>query len=141
MLSIPPSAKVFIYSQPVDMRQAFDGLSGLVRDGMRQDSFSGHFFVFFSRCKKKIKILQWDRDGYAIWYKRLEQGNYDVSMWLADTKGNSLEVDAVHFTMLLAGINFRETREQKRFSKESLLPRLRNGGVADRENYVSVSKA
>ena len=138
MLSIPASTKIFIYSDPVDMRQSFDGLSALVRDGLKKDSFSGHLFVFFSRCKKKIKILHWDRDGYAIWYKRLELGRYDVSVWLANAKGNSVEVDAVHFAMLLAGINFRETERQKRFSKESLQPHLKKMGVADNGGYVSI---
>lgn len=56
MLSIPPSAKVFIYSQPVDMRQAFDGLSGLVRDGMRQDSFSGHFSFSLVDARRRSKF-------------------------------------------------------------------------------------
>jgi transposase len=137
VLSIPRSSRIFIYSAPVDMRVSFDGLATLVKDGLKQNSFSGHLFVFFSRCKRKIKLLQWERDGYSIYYHRLEQGGYDVSVWLADARGPSVEVDSVHFAMLLAGINFKETKRQKRYSRESLAPKLQKMGVADSEGYVS----
>lgn len=137
MLSIPPTARILIYSQPVDMRQSFDGLAGIVHNVLKQDSFSGHFFIFFSRCKRRIKILQWDRDGYAIFYKRLEKGSYDISKWIDQAKGNSIEVDPIHFAMLMAGIHFKETVRQKRYSRESLVKKLEELGVTDSRGYVS----
>jgi transposase len=121
MLTLPPSTKIFLCSQPVDMRQSFDGLSGLVRDGLRQDTFSGHLFVFFSRCKSKVKILYWDRDGYVIWYKRLEHGRFLVDDWLQGRTDGGIEVAATEFAMLLGGLNSKQIQRQKRYSREPVL--------------------
>ena len=76
MLSLPPSVKVYVASAPVDMRRSFDGLSALVREAMGADPFSGHLFVFHGRSGDRAKILFWDRSGFVLWYKRLEEERF-----------------------------------------------------------------
>jgi len=74
MLSLPPSVKVFIATDITDMRKSIDALSALVKDVLSKDPFSGHLFVFCNKRGDKIKILYWDRNGFCLWYKRLERG-------------------------------------------------------------------
>jgi transposase len=74
MLNLPPSVKVFIATKATDMRKSIDALSSLVQGELSRDPFNGHLFVFCNKRGEKIKILYWDRNGFCIWYKRLERG-------------------------------------------------------------------
>ncbi|QKE39930.1 MAG: IS66 family insertion sequence element accessory protein TnpB [Ferrovum myxofaciens] len=66
--------RVFIYGQPVDARKSYDGLYALARNEMKQDPLSGHLFCFINRRANQVKVLYWDRSGFCLWSKRLEQG-------------------------------------------------------------------
>ena len=68
------AVRLFLCTRPTDMRNGFDGLSGLVQECFSQDLLTGHLFLFLNRRRDRIKILYFDRDGLAIWYKRLEVG-------------------------------------------------------------------
>ena len=72
MLSLASTLRIFLATAPTDMRKGFDGLSQLVRERIDQDPLSGHLFVFRNRRRDRIKILYWDRDGLALWYKMQE---------------------------------------------------------------------
>jgi transposase len=74
MLNLPPSVKVYVSTDETDMRKSIDALSIMVQEILKKDPFSGHLFVFCNRRGDKIKILYWDRNGYCLWYKRLERG-------------------------------------------------------------------
>jgi len=74
MLNLPPSVKVFIAAEVTDMRKSIDALSEVVQSTLNKDPFSGHLFVFCNKRGDKIKILYWDRNGFCLWYKRLERG-------------------------------------------------------------------
>jgi len=111
MLNLPPSVRIFVCVRPVDMRRSFDSLAELVRQFMCEDPLSGHLFVFRNREESKVKVLYWDRDGYAIWYKRLEEGTFALPNNLA----SGLEIDAASLSMLLSGINIGEIKKQKRY--------------------------
>lgn len=72
MLSWPPTVRIFLCAEPTDMRKGFDSLAHLVEASLTLDPLSGHLFVFRSRRGDRIKVLYWDKDGYALWYKKYE---------------------------------------------------------------------
>lgn len=78
MLSLPPSVRIFVATQPVDGRKGVDSLVALVRSVFAQDPLSGHLYVFFSRRSDRVRIVYWDRNGFAMWTKRLEKGRFHV---------------------------------------------------------------
>ncbi len=122
MLNIPASTKIFVCAQPVDMRQSFDALSGLVEQYFGQNPLNGHFFVFFSKRRDRMKILAWDIDGFVLYYKRLEQGTFS---WVGDLSLlEGSEILAADFALVLAGINPSEVKRQKRYCRIPELSRI-----------------
>lgn len=96
------------------MRKGFDGLQGLVCGTLEQNPLSGRLFLFVNRRRDKLKILYWDSDGLAIWYRRLEAGTFQLPQISEDQKSAELRSDAL--TMLLRGIDYRSVRRRKRYS-------------------------
>ena len=117
MLTLPSSVKIFIYTQPADMRCGFNKLSMLTEYIMLKDPFSGHMFVFFNRLGDKCKILFWDRTGFCIWYKRLEEGTFEKLKSPPNTI--SLEVDVSKLTWILEGIDLFKARRRKRYERKN----------------------
>lgn len=115
MLSLPPAVKVFLASEPADMRRSFDGLAALTKDVIRRDPFSGHLFVFRSRIGDRVKILYWDRSGFCLWYKRLEKGVFRFP--LSDAK--SIEIESADLALLLEGIDLAGAKRRERFVPRS----------------------
>ena len=101
MLSLPSTVRIYLCSQPADMRRAFDGLAAMTQQVIGQNPLSGHLFVFVNRRRDRLKILYWDRDGYALWAKRLERGTFRFP----EPKGNSLEVTPAEMAAILDGID------------------------------------
>lgn len=119
MISILPSTRVFICSQIIDMRYSFDALSGLVTTHFGQSPLSGHIFVFFSKRRDRMKLLFWDSDGFALYYKRLERGTFSwVQDLNLDTGG---EIQTSDFAMILTGIN-PPSEHRKYKTKKTLTP-------------------
>ena len=76
MLTIPSNTRISLCTSPVDMRKSFNGLIGIVRNELDADPLAGHLFVFLNKSNTLVKILYWDGDGFAIWFKRLESGTF-----------------------------------------------------------------
>ena len=113
MLSLPPSARIYICHQAVDMRKSFDGLAAASSQLLAQSPASGHFFVFLNARRTLIKILNWDGDGYTIWSKRLEQGQFN----LPKAVGDRLLLDLRDLHAMLDGV--KPGAYYKRFSQPS----------------------
>ena len=107
--------RVYLCTSPTDMRKGFDTLAVLVRDGLGYDPMSGHLFLFVGRRRDRLKILYWDRDGYALWYKRLEKGTF--RMPVAKPDAASIELKASELAMLLEGIDLRSIKRRARFQR------------------------
>jgi transposase len=71
MIHLPASVRVYLCLTPTDMRRSFDGLHALVRDHLQLDAFAGHLYIFSNRRKDRLKVLYWDRDGFAVWGETL----------------------------------------------------------------------
>lgn len=117
MIGISSGLKVFLCAQPADMRRSFDGLSGMVTTIIERDPLCGHLFVFRNRNRDRIKILYWDRDGLAIWYKRLESGTFQFPTDLIDkeTRPAKAEITSEELSLLLGGIDLRSVEHRKRY--------------------------
>ena len=111
MLSLPASVRVFVAVAATDLRKGFDGLAQITRDAIEQDPLSGHFFVFANRRRDRVKILYWDRDGFAVWMKRLEKGTF---RWPAGDETH-LEWSSVELAAVLGGIDLNETKKRPRY--------------------------
>ena len=117
MLNLAAGTRIFFAVGATDMRKGFNGLQGLVSGVLQQDSLSGSLFLFVNRRRDKLKILYWDGDGLAIWYKRLEQGTFQLPQVTADQR--SAEIRSDELTMLLRGIDLSTVRRRKRYSVAS----------------------
>ena len=114
MLSLPPSVKIYLATGKVDMRKSIDGLLGIVRGQWQEDPFTGHMFVFVGRRRDRVKILCWDRGGFVLFYKRLEQGRFRLPK-ITDSQ-QSVHLDSTQLTMLLDGINYSRVRRPRHWS-------------------------
>lgn len=105
--------RVYLCAASTDMRQGFDSLAALVREHLQCDPLSGHLFLFVGRARDRLKILYWDSDGFAIWYKRLEEGTFRLPA--PQPGARSVELKASELAMLLAGIDLTSIKRRKRF--------------------------
>ena len=121
MLSIPRTTRVFLATSPTDMRKGFDGLFALVENVIREDPFSGHLFVFRNRKRDRLKVLWWDTDGLAIFYKRLERGNYqfptDSAVSKSGPASSRCEIRSDELSLLLAGIDLGSVKRRQRYQR------------------------
>jgi transposase len=118
MLSVPGSVKIFLCLAPTDMRKSIDGLAGLASNVLRQDPLSGHLFVFLGKRRDRVKLLYFDGDGYALWYKRLETGTFRLPA--VPTEQTSLTLSAADLTLLLSGVDLASVRRGKRYQRPAV---------------------
>ena len=107
MLSVPPSVRVFLATEPLDMRGSFDSLAGAVRR-LGLDPVDGHLYLFMNRRRRLAKVLWFDRSGWCILAKRLERGSFQLPSIPAGT--GQVVVDGATLASLLAGIDYTAAR-------------------------------
>lgn len=117
MITVANGLKVFLCAHPADMRRSFDGLSGMAKTIIDQNPLSGHLFIFRNRNRDRLKILYWDKDGLAIWYKRLEKGTFQFPTDLIEKDKRPLraEISPEQLSLLLGGIDLRTVERRKRY--------------------------
>lgn len=111
MLSISGDAKIYVCLKPTDLRKGFDQLAALTEQLFPKKLLTFAFFIFFNRSRDRIKVLYWDVDGLAIWYKRLEKGTFSKKI-------EQEYLDRKAFLMLLEGVTPQKI--QKRFCLKTL---------------------
>jgi transposase len=115
MLTLPPSVKVYVATAPCDMRKQYDGLALLVEQGLGKDPRSGHLYVAFNRRGDHVRILFWDRNGYALFGKRLERGRFRLP-WDRDRVDAAVEMEAAELGLILEGIDLAGARRRARWT-------------------------
>jgi transposase len=101
MIPVTGGTRLFLFRGRADMRKGFDGLSGMVEEHFTESLFSGALFIFVNQRRNRLKILYWDSGGLALWYKRLEQGTFQMPTGM---EGQAVPLTSAQFSMLLEGI-------------------------------------
>ncbi len=119
MLSLAPMSplgptKIYLYAKPADMRKSFNGLHAIVAAEFGRDIRTGDVFVFLNRRLDRIKLIHWDRDGLAIWMKRLERGTFQRPRCPPDAA--EVEIDATDLALLLTGIELSSVKRRPRYA-------------------------
>jgi transposase len=109
------TTRIWLAVHPADMRCSFDRLAELAKAVTGQDPLSGHLFLFRSRGGDRLKCLYWDRDGYALWYKRLEEGTFKLPK--VDPWARSVQLRPSELAMMLDGIDLRSVKRTKRYRR------------------------
>lgn len=116
MLNLSELVRIYVCLAPTDMRKSFDSLAAVVREGLGYDPLSGHLFVFRSRRGDRVKLLWWDRDGLALYYRRLEKGTFRFPT-ANDPETRSIEISSQELSLVLWGIDPVSVRRQPRYQR------------------------
>lgn len=106
---------MYVCTSPVDFRKQHDGLVAIVRSELEADPLDGSLFVFFNRRRDRIKLLLWDANGFWLFYKRLERGTFEH---LRDVGAVRLQITRGELSMLLDGIDVKESKKRRHFADE-----------------------
>ena len=112
MLSLSPGIRYFLYRHPTDIRKSFDGLSGIIRNELAGNPLNGDVFIFLNKRRTHIKLLCFEGDGYALYYKRLERGTYELP-GLRGLKGDFLS--AAQLQLILSGVSLKNIKYRPRY--------------------------
>ena len=115
-LSFSKAHHYYMYGKAADMRKGCDGLSGLVKNEFLQNPLSGDVFIFLNHRSNLIKLLQWQGDGFAIFYKRLEKGTYEIPP--INLSSSSIEISSQQLLLILEGISLLHIRKRVRFQHD-----------------------
>ena len=118
MIHLPASVRVYLCTTPCDMRRSFDGLYALVSGVMQLNAFEGHLFVFSNRRRDRIRILYWDRDGFAVWAKRLERGVFVIPS--GDPESARIEITTEELGALLSGMDLEQAARRQRYHRNAI---------------------
>lgn len=114
MISFSSSQRFFLYRGTTDMRRSFAGLSGIVTNELQKPLTTGDVFIFINKLRNSMKLLVWDRNGFVIYYKRLEEGTFEMPSGTDEEKSITLKWDEL--VMMLEGISLKSVKRRKRFT-------------------------
>ena len=115
MLGLPNTTTIYFCSQPVDFRKSFDGLCGIVESVFEMNVLAGQLFLFVNRRRDRIKALWWEPGGLTLWYKRLEQGTFEMPP--AGEGQAHVTIDATQLAMLIGGVPLSSARTRRKRMK------------------------
>ncbi len=115
MLHLASNQRYYLYQGHADMRKGFDSLSGMVTAEMQRSSVSGDIYIFFNRRRNQVKLLHWEGDGFALYYKRLEKGTYEIPLSAGNSNGRSVHWQELQF--ILQGISLQKIHYRPRYKK------------------------
>jgi len=115
MLHLSSSIRYYLYRSPADMRKGFDNLSGIVSSQMRCNACSGDIFIFLNRNRTHVKLLFWEGDGFSLYYKRLEQGTYELPDY--SSSDSMMSITAQQLQFILQGVSLSKITYRKRYQK------------------------
>lgn len=115
MFSLTSSMSYYLYPAPTDMRNSFDGLSGIVKNKLKREVFSGEVFIFFNKRRDKMKLLHWESGGFTLYYKRLESGTLELPKF--DRNTISVNIKWAELVMIVEGISIKDIQKRKRFQR------------------------
>lgn len=114
MVTLGSTLRYYLWREPVDMRKSFGGLQGVVTNHIKRDALSGEVFIFMNRRRDQVKLLVWDRSGFVIYYKRLEQGRFELPVLKGEERGQSLPW--ADLLLILEGVRLSSVRWRKRYT-------------------------
>jgi transposase len=114
MFTLSSHHKFNLFSQPTDMRKGFNGLSGIVSNILQDNPRSGEVFIFINKTRDKIKLLQWQDSGFVLYYKRLEQGTFELSQY--EELEGSIVLSYTKMAMMVDGLSIKNIASRKRFN-------------------------
>ena len=113
MVALTARIKFYLYAQATDMRKSFDGLAGVVTSALSRDPANGDVYVFVNRRRDRMKLLVWDHTGFWLFYKRLEQGTFQLPRHAAEAAALELPYDEL--LMMLEGIDLASIKRRRRY--------------------------
>jgi transposase len=114
MFTLSSHHKFNLFSQPTDMRKGFNGLSGIVNHILKDNPRSGEVFIFINKRRNKIKLLQWQGGGFVLYYKRLEQGAFELPEY--EELAGSIVLSYTKMAMIVDGLSIKNIASRKRFN-------------------------
>lgn len=115
-MTLPSAVRIYLATEPVDLRRGFDGLAAATRTLIGMDPLCGHIFVFVNRRRNRVKLLAWGPTGYTLIYRRLEKGTFTLPIRPAPGQTH-VEVDAGELGLMLEGLDLRGARRRKRWQR------------------------
>ena len=108
-------SRFFLYTLPTDMRKGFDALCGTVYNEMKLDPLNGDLYIFINRSRNQIKMLHWQHDGFAIFYKRLEKGTYEIP--ITENNSSQANIPAEQLLFILQGVVLKSVKKKQRYTQ------------------------
>jgi len=113
MFTLSSSNKFHLYNQPTDMRKSFDGLSGIIQNNLKNNPLNGDVFIFINKRRDKIKLLHWQGISFTLYYKRLEDGTFELPRY--DSGVGSITLNYTQIVMIIDGLTIKNIHRRKRY--------------------------